>query len=198
LQSPGSRRGVAPCRLYVPPAAPFSPALSAAAIVRRGQAALRSAPPLRPLASAPVRPCGAPSARRQAQSSGILYFSFCPVPADFTSFRLVLGRCGRLRDRENRRTLRSAAIRLCSWLLADRRFALTALALRLFETLARSQCGLASRGRPGSRAFAQLAPRPHGDADAPPPALWWWPSCRLSPLLSATGGHGRSFSLRSP
>jgi len=33
----------------------------AVAIVRRGRAALRSAPPLRPLVSAPVRPVGAPS-----------------------------------------------------------------------------------------------------------------------------------------
>jgi len=75
LQSPGSRRGVAPCRLGAPPAASFSPALprgchrpsgpitaitswSHSTDHLHGRAALR---PFGRLASAPVRPGGAPS-----------------------------------------------------------------------------------------------------------------------------------------
>ena len=85
LQSPGSRRGVAPFRLIAPPAASISPALPAVAVVRQGRASLRFAPPLRPLGirtrpprrgSLPASGAGlTTAARRQARPSGILYFS---------------------------------------------------------------------------------------------------------------------------
>jgi len=57
--------------------------------------------------------------------------------------------CGQLRDRINPWTLRSAAFVWCSGPSADRRCALTASALRLFKTLARSRSDLTSFGRPG-------------------------------------------------
>jgi len=116
---------------------------------------------LRP-APRPHKPADAPLGRF------CLVLHYCPVPADLTAFGLpVLGRCGRLRDRINPRTLHSSASVWCSGPSADRRCALTALALRSFQNLARSRSDLASFGRPGSRAVAQSAPRPHEDADAP-------------------------------
>jgi len=61
LQSPGSRRGVAPCRLGAPPAASFSPALPCGCHRPTGPgcAPLRAAPSA--ACTAPVRPGGAPS-----------------------------------------------------------------------------------------------------------------------------------------
>ena len=83
LQSPGSRRGVAPCRLYAPPAAPFSPALPRGCHRPLGPGC---APPLRPLGirarpprrgSLPASGAGLTTAtRRQVRPYGILYFSF--------------------------------------------------------------------------------------------------------------------------
>ena len=83
LQSPGSRHGVAPCRLGAPPAAPFSPALPRGCHRPSGPGC---APPLRPLGirarpprrgSLPASGAGlTTAARRQARPSGILYFSF--------------------------------------------------------------------------------------------------------------------------
>jgi len=192
LQSPGSRRGVAPCRLGATPAAPFSPALPRGCHRPSGPGC---APPLRPLgirARPPQRgspPClrGRPDDRCAATGPPLRHFVlfFCPVPADFASLRLpVLGRCGRLRDRINPRTLRSAAFVWCSGPSADRRFALTALALRFIQPLARSRCDLASLGRTGSRADAQSAPRPHEDADAP---LSCAVVARLPPVTSFVG-----------
>ena len=55
---------------------------------------------------------GAPDDRFAATGTPLRHFVlfFCPVPADFAALRLpVLGRCGRLRDRINPRTLRSPA-----------------------------------------------------------------------------------------
>jgi len=82
LQSPGSRRGVAPCRLYASPAAPFSPALPRGCHRPSGPGC---APPLRPpgiRARSPQRGSLSASgaglttaARRQARPSGILNFS---------------------------------------------------------------------------------------------------------------------------
>ncbi len=125
-------------------------------------AGLRSAPPAawhpRPSAPEGLPPClrGRPDDRCAATGPPLRHFVlfFCPVPADFAALRLpVLGRCGRLRDRINPRTLRSAAFVWCSGPSADRRFALTALALRFIQPLARSRSDLASRGRPESPAF---------------------------------------------
>ena len=167
----------------------------AAAIVRRGRAALRAAPPLRPLGirARPPRtvlpPClrGRPDDRCAVTGPPLRHFALlhCPVPTDLTAFGLpVLGRCGRFRDRINPRTLHSAASVWCSGPLADRRFALTALALRFIQPLARSRSDLASRGCTGSRADAQSAPRSHDNADAPL-------SCvvvdRLPPVTSFVG-----------
>jgi len=93
----------------------------AVAVVRQG--GLRSALPAsgfpRPSAPMGLPPClrGRPDDRCVATGPPLrhLVLSFCPVPADLTAFGLpVLGRCGRLRDRENPRTLHSAAIRWCS------------------------------------------------------------------------------------
>ena len=82
LQSPGSRRGVAPCRLGASPAAPFSPALPRGCHRPSGPGC---APPLRPLGirarpprrgSLPASGAGlTTAARRQARPSGIRYFS---------------------------------------------------------------------------------------------------------------------------
>ena len=140
LQSPGSRRGVAPFRLGAPPAAPFSPALPRG---YRRPSGPGCAPPFRSSASRARPPrwgsrsClrGRPDDRCAATGPPLrhLVLSFCPVPADLTALGLpVLGRCGRLRDRMDPQTLRSAASVWCSGPSADRRFALTALALRLF------------------------------------------------------------------
>jgi hypothetical protein len=142
LQSPGSRCGVAPCRLGEPLAAPFSPALPRGCHRPSGPGFV---PPLRPLATAPVRPGGAPSlppgqagpplrGDRSVLRHFVLFL--CPALADLISFGLpVLGRCGRLRDCINPRTLRTAAFVWCSGPSADRRCALTALALRSFNSL---------------------------------------------------------------
>ena len=83
LQSPGSRRGVAPGRLGAPPAAPFSPALPRGCHRPSGPGC---APPLRLLGtrarppqrgSLPASGAGlTTAARRQARPSGILYFPF--------------------------------------------------------------------------------------------------------------------------
>ena len=166
MQSPGSRRGVAPYRLGAPPAALLSPALPRGCHRPSGPGC---APPLRPSGfprpSAPkgLPPClrAAPDDRFAVTGATLRQFVrlFCPVPADLSAFGLpVLGRCVRLRDRINQRTLRSAAFVWCSGLSADGRCALTASALRLFKTLARSRSDLASLGRTGSRADAQSAP----------------------------------------
>jgi len=82
LQSPGSRRGVAPCRLYAPLAASISPALPRG---RHRPSGPGCAPPLLPLGilarpprrgSLPASGAGlTTAARRQARPSGILYFS---------------------------------------------------------------------------------------------------------------------------
>ena len=92
LQSPGSRRGVAPCRLGAPPAAPFSPALPRG---RHRPSGPGCAPPFRPPGfprpSAPVGlpPClrGRPDDRCAATGPPLRHFVllFCPVPADLTA-----------------------------------------------------------------------------------------------------------------
>jgi len=134
---------------------PSPPPSLAVAVIRQGRAPLRPSgrlasrarPPRR--ASLPASGAGrTTAARRPARPSGILVLFFCPVPADFAAFGLpVLGCCGRLRYRINPRTLRSAASVWCSGPSADRRCALIASALRLFQTFARFRSGLASFGR---------------------------------------------------
>jgi len=79
-----------------------------------------------------------------------------------------------------------ATIRWCSGPSADRRFALAALALRLYQTIARSRHDFASFGRTGSRADAQSAPRPHENADAP---LSCAVVARLPPVTSIVGNR---------
>jgi hypothetical protein len=100
-------------------------------------AGLRSAPrrPDRRLHPRPSAPEGLPPRLRarpddRCAATGPplrrLVLLSCPVPADLAARLPVLGRCGRLRDRENPRTLRSAAFAWCSGPSADRRSALTA------------------------------------------------------------------------
>jgi len=209
LQSPGSRRGVAPCRLGAPPAAPLSPALPR---VRHrpsgpGSAAFRAAPPAawhsRPSAPVGLPPClrARPDDRCAATGPPLrhLVLLLCPVPADLAALGLPV--LGRLRPASRPHKPADAPLgRNPVVLRAIGRQTLRADCLGppiIFQTLARSRSDLTSFGRSGSLAFAQSAPRPHEDADAPP-------SCakvargRLSPPSSETGVRGRSFSSRSP
>jgi len=121
----------------------------AGVIVRRVRAAHRPSGRWHPRPSAPegLPPClrGRPDDRCAATGPPLRHIVLfpCPVPADFAALRLpVLGRCSWLRDRINPRTLHSAASVWCSGPSADRRSALTALALR-FSVL----CPLPERHR---------------------------------------------------
>ena len=189
LQSPGSRRGVAPYRLGAPPAAPFSPALPRGCHRPSGPGC---APPLRPLGirarpprrgSLPASGAGlTTAARRQARPSGILYFSVARGPADRTAFGLpVLGRCGRLRDRKKTRTLHSAASVWCSGLFNP----LPAPGATSLRSDAPGRVLLRSRLRDRIKTRTLRSP------------ARWWPAYRLSPPSSETGGCGRSVSFRS-
>ena len=115
LQSPGSRRGVAPHRLCAPQPPLYSPALPRGCNRPPGpRSAAAPSGDLHPLPSAPLglplRRRVAPDDRFAATGATLRLKSplFCPVPADFASLRLpVLGLLrGRLRVL---RTLRSSA-----------------------------------------------------------------------------------------
>jgi len=114
LQSPGSRRSVAPYRLSAPPPPQSSPALPRGCNRPRCRASLC---PVGRLTPAPVRPQGLPACLRATPDDRFAatgsplrqkVFSPYPVPADFAALRLPdhgLFR-GRLRDL---RTLRPSA-----------------------------------------------------------------------------------------
>jgi len=145
------------------------------------RAGLRSALPAVWL-PAPVRPVGAPSlppgrAGRPLRGDRPAppAFGTAPLPGPGRLRLPVLGRCGRLRDRINPRTLRSAASVWCFGPSADRRCALTALALRFFRPLpAPGATSLRSdapvRGLMRSRLRARMKTR---TLHSPAP---WWPA----------------------
>ncbi len=184
LQSPGSRRGVAPCRLGAPPAASISPALPAVAVVRQGRAALRFALPFRPPGfPRPSAPRGSryclrarPDDRFAATGPPLRHFVLflCPVPADLTARLPVLGRCGRLRDRI--KPADAPLGRFCLVLRAVGRQALRADCLgpsAFLKFIARSRRDLAALGHVWISPFSS-SPAPHRKTtDAAPPALWW-------------------------
>jgi len=202
LQSPGSRRSVAPHRLCASPPPQYSPALPRGCNRPRCRASLR---PVGRLTPAPVRPQGLPACLRATPDDRFAatgsplrqkVFSPYPVPADFAALRLPdhgLFR-GRLRDL---RTLRPSASILIFGPPADTRFAATALALQRFFSLpapgATSLCSDAPRLGSSMRMVAALQ-SPGSRRSVAPHRLCASPPLQYPPpsLAVATARRGRA------